>query len=279
VSRDLYNQNRCSYLLRRLENLGRKERVDVEDFTIEHIMPQNPNLTTEWQSDLGSDWKRIQETKLHTLGNLTLTGYNSEYSDRSFQQKRDMEGGFAKSPLQLNKGLGDIQAWNESEIDKRGGRLAEIAVQTWRFQPLPASTVDSYRSLTTGPRTTYTIQDHPNLVLIEPIRNLFEAFRKEVPALDPCVTEEFLKQYVSYKAETNFVDVIPQTERLVLILNMSFPELRDPRRIARDITHVGRWGNGDVEVPLTANSELVYAMGLIRQSFEKQMSNGDTNEL
>ena len=93
VDRDLYNFPRRSYWLRRLENHGRKERVPVEQYTIEHIMPQNPNLSQEWRQALGPDWEKVQERKLHTLGNLTLTGYNSEYSDRPFQEKRDMEGG------------------------------------------------------------------------------------------------------------------------------------------------------------------------------------------
>ena len=83
---------------------------------------------------------------------------------------------------------------------------------------------------------------------------------------------------MAYKAETNFVDVIAQSNRLVLILNMAFPELRDPRRIAKDITHVGRWGNGDVEVALTATSEIPYVVGLIRQSFEKQMGSGEVSD-
>ena len=68
-------------------------------------MPQNPNLSKEWQRDLGENYKEIQEKYLHTLGNLTLTGYNSEYKDKPFKEKRDMQGGFKQSPLKLNDGL------------------------------------------------------------------------------------------------------------------------------------------------------------------------------
>ena len=98
-SRDAYNFRSSSYLLRRLENHGRKERVPVDEYTIEHIMPQNPDVSTQWQNELGPGWRRVHETHLHTLGNLTLTGYNPEYSDRPFAEKRDMEGGFKVSPL------------------------------------------------------------------------------------------------------------------------------------------------------------------------------------
>ena len=81
--------------------------------------------------------------------------------------------------------------------------------------------------------------------------------------------------YVAYKAETNFVDVVPQMGRLLLSLNMQFHELVDPRGLARDVTGMGRWGNGDVEIGLSSPDDLSYVMGLVRQSFEKQMSSDD----
>lgn len=271
--RDLYNFPRRSYWLRRLENHGRKERVPVDEYTIEHIMPQNENLSAAWRNVLGPDWEQIQETYLHTLGNLTLTGYNSEYSDRFFTEKRDMTGGFKQSPLRLNQGLGDIEAWNEEAIRARADRLAKFATGVWK---MPTLADDIYKSFQAPkePTHVYSIDDHPYL-LSGIAKELYEAFRKEVMALDPCVTEEFWKYYVAYKAETNFVDVVPQTKRLRLSLNMEFHELQDPKGLARDITNIGRWGNGDVEVGLNSIDELPYVMGLVRQSFEKQMGNGD----
>ena len=134
--RDLYNFPRRSYWLRRLENHDRKERVPVDEYTIEHILPQNENLSATWREALGPEWRRVQETWLHTLGNLTLTGYNAEYSDRPFGEKRDMRGGFNESPLRLNEGLGALNTWNEATIKMRAKRLAEQAVQVW--VPLPA---------------------------------------------------------------------------------------------------------------------------------------------
>ena len=91
-------------------------------------MPQNVNLSAKWRESLGLDWKRVQQTFLHTLGNLTLTGYNAEYSDRPFAEKRDMPNvGFRHSPLRLNDGLGALEDWNEKQIVLRAGRLAGIA--------------------------------------------------------------------------------------------------------------------------------------------------------
>ena len=121
--RDLYNFSRCSYWLRRLENHDRRERVSVGEYTIEHILPQNENLSEAWREALGSEWQHVQKRWLHTLGNLTLTGYNSEYSDHCFADKRDMRGGFRESPLRLNGRLGTLDSWNEDTIRQRAARL------------------------------------------------------------------------------------------------------------------------------------------------------------
>lgn len=274
VKRDLYNFARRSYWLRRMENYGRKERVPVSEYTIEHIMPQNEDLSLEWQKALGSEWKRVHETWLHTLGNLTLTGYNSEYSDHSFIEKRDMEGGFRISPLKLNEGLGSINEWNEDSIQERAENLSKLAIKIWHRPTLSFEILENFSKKKEG-KISYSVDDHPFLSSTAPMRSLFEVFRKEVLALDEVVSEEFLKLYVAYKAETNFVDVIPQAARLLLSINIAFPDIYDPKRICRDVAGKGRWGNGEVEVGLSSLEELPYIIGLIRQAFEKQMGNGD----
>jgi uncharacterized protein with ParB-like and HNH nuclease domain/predicted transport protein len=280
-TRDLYNFRSRSYWLRRLENYGRKERVPVDEYTIEHILPQNPDLSPAWRQALGPDWQRVQEQWLHTLGNLTLTGYNAEYSDRPFAEKRDMPGGFKQSPLKVNAGLGRIDVWNEGSIQQRAGRLADEALAVWRAPRLDPKVLAAHQPAKVPTHSGYTIDDHPYLakgseMYGRGVRDLFEGFRKEVLALDPCVTEEFLKLYVAYKAETNFVDVVPQAKRLLLILNMTFAEINDPKGLCRDVTGLGRWGNGDVEIGLSSPDELPYVMGLVRQSYERQM--GDSGQ-
>lgn len=275
--RDLYNFRSRSYWLRRLENHGRKERMMVEDYTIEHILPQNEALSKEWQAELGADWKRVQQDWLHTLGNLTLTGYNSEYSDHPFAYKRDQVAdkdgnpvGFAHSPLKLNLGLGKVSLWNETAIKTRADRLATDAAKVWDSPQLADDVLDAYRPAAGKPGQQYSVADHAHLAT-GPMRDLFEALRKSIVALDPCVSEEFLKLYVAYKAETNFVDVVPQAKRLLLVLNLGIADIEDPKGLCRDISNIGRWGNGDVEISLSSVDELPYVLGLIRQSFDRQM--------
>lgn len=282
--RDLYHFRSRSYWLRRLENHGRKEPVAIEDYTVEHILPQNEQLSPEWQAELGSEWQRVQRDWLHTLGNLTLTGYNSEYSDRPFSVKRShavdrqqQPIGLAFSPLRLNQGLAAVEVWNEGAIQARADRLAVQGCQVWSPPALDAKTLERYR-----PRRgmsvsgSYSMDDHPNLAT-GPVRVLFESLSEAVRALNPCVTEEVLKLYIAFKAETNFVDVVPQAKRLRLSLNLPFHEIDDPRGLCRDVSGVGRWGNGDVEVILSNPDDLTYVMGLIRQAFERQMD-ADVND-
>ena len=274
-TRDLYNFRSRTYWLRRMENHGRKERVVVDEYTIEHILPKSDDdaskLPATWREALGPGWESIWANYRHTLGNLTLTGYNSEYSNRSFAEKRDIEGGFRQSPIRLNAGLGQLDLWDEQAIKTRADKLAGQAVDIWAAPRLATDILEAYRS--NAQSAGYRIEDHPYL-LGTTMRGLFESFRKEVLSLDPCVTEEFLKLYVAYKAESNFVDVVPQARRLRLSLNMKFSDIHDPRGMCKDVSALGRWGNGDVEVGLTSVDDLPYVIGLIRQSFERQMGSG-----
>jgi predicted transport protein len=248
----------------------------VQDYTIEHIMPQNENLNANWRTDLGEDWKRIHSQYLHTLGNLTLTGYNSEYSDRAFKDKRDMDGGFHQSPLRLNEGLGTCEVWNEQSIQKRANRLSEKATKIWIAPILPPDILETYRN-EGKEESEYSLSDHP-YVDGGITRELFDAFRTEVLALDECVREVVLKLYIAFKAETNFVDVVPQAKRLRLSLNIDFPEVDDPRKLCKDVTGVGRWGNGNTEVFLEKLEDIPYIIGLVRQSLERQLGD-EENEL
>ena len=281
IERDLYNLRSRSYWLRKLENHERRERVIVEELTIEHIMPQNEALSSEWRDELGEDWKRVHETYLHTLGNLTLTAYNSELSDSPFLHKlsgaKDRNGnciGLSKSPLKLNAEFTTVEVWNEEKIKARAERLSTEALNVWRA-PQPLHNVENKsRPKIRRASQQFGVEDYPNLARTS-MRRLFDLFRTAVLNLDPCITEEFTKNYVAYKAETNFVDVKPQSKRLSLAINMRFGDVKDPNQRCRDVTGIGHWGNGDIEIGLSSEDELLYVMGIVRQSFDQQMGGTD----
>jgi predicted transport protein len=101
------------------------------------------------------------------------------------------------------------------------------------------------------------------------IGELFEVLRRRILNLDPSVREEFKKLYIAYKTTTNFVDVVPQRSRLRLSLNLKFAEIHDLKGLCKDVSKVGRWGNGDVEVGLDSIKQLDDVMALIHQAFIK----------
>jgi uncharacterized protein with ParB-like and HNH nuclease domain/predicted transport protein len=268
VTKDIYNFRSRNYLLSRIENFKRKEFVNVDDYTIEHILPQNKDLSKEWQDMLGLNWKKTQEQFLHTLGNLTLTGYNSELSDRPFSQKKTIEGGFNDSPIRLNDYLRKADVWNDEQIQIRAKELAVKASQIWSSPNLNQEVIDKYKPAQKE-TVIYTIETHEHLK--GDILKLYNALKKRILNIDSSVREEYKKLYIAFKSSTNFVDIIPQKARLVLSLNIDFADVIDPKGLCKDVTDLGRWGNGDVEVAFSNLNQIDDIMDLIQQAFDKQL--------
>lgn len=265
-SRDIYNMRSRNFILRQLENFGNKAPICIENYTIEHIMPQNHNLSPEWQEMLGDNWKEVQKTYLHTIGNLTLTAYNSEMSDHSFLTKIDMEGGFKESALRLNSFVVKQSKWTEETIKERACILAEKAKQIWPFPVITDAELAPYR-IEKKPAERYSLATYDTNAFT---RMLFEILDRRIQNLSPNVKREFKKLYVAYKLDTNFADIVFQKQRLRISVNMKFSEVIDSKGICRDITGLGRWGNGDVELFMEHTSDVDQVMEIIEQSFRLQ---------
>ncbi|MFP6101124.1 DUF262 domain-containing protein [Helicobacter pylori] len=269
ITIDFYNLKETKYFLERLENFNTEEPVNTKECTIEHIMPQT--LTEEWERDLGENFQAIHDKYLHTIGNLTLTGYNKKYSNNSFQEKRDMEKGFKQSPLRLNQSLKDkdLESFGEKEIEKRANDLADLALKIWTYPNLDAETLEKYKQKGKREKKAYDLSSYK---FGSHSRELFDILREGIKALDERVTENFMKAYIAYKFKTNLVDIVVQTKDLKLYLNMKFHELQDEKNLAKDRTNKKNHnGNGDVEVKLETKENIPYCLGLIKQALEKQM--------
>ncbi|MBQ6053067.1 MAG: DUF262 domain-containing protein [Clostridia bacterium] len=266
VSRDIYTMRSRNFILSHLENYGNKAPIIIENYTIEHIMPQNSSLSPEWQQMLGANWREVQKTYLHTIGNLTLTAYNSEMSDHPFMVKMDMEGGFKESALRLNAYVVKLTEWNEQRIKERASLLADKAKQIWAFPDMTAAELAPYQAVE-KPAERYSLETYDTNVFT---KTLFEVLDRRIQNLSPDVKREFKKLYVAYKLDTNFVDIVFQKQRLRISLNMKFSEVIDPNGICRDITGLGRWGNGDVELYMEHTSDVDQIMEIVEQSYRLQ---------
>ncbi|GAA7744838.1 DUF262 and DUF1524 domain-containing protein [Helicobacter pylori] len=266
ITIDFYHFQKRQYFFERLENFDTKEPVNTKGLTIEHIMPQK--LTEEWEKDLGENFQEIHDKYLHTIGNLTLTGYNSTYSNRSFQEKQGMEKGFKDSPLRLNQGLRDLEPFGEEKIKKRANDLADLALKIWTYPNLNAETLEKYKPKKDKKEkkaydlNSYNFGSHS--------RELFDILSKEIKALDEKILEKFNKMCISYKFGKNFVSIVPlKNGGLNLYLNMPFYELQDEKNLAKKAK--GNYGNGNIEVKLETKENIPYCLELIKQALEKQM--------
>ena len=134
-TKDIYHFRLRKYLLEALENYYHKEPIDLNtaNYTIEHIMPQNIEHNLLWQQMLGEDWQEVHSLYLHTLGNLTITGYNAEMSNKSFGEKVNDESGFKHSHLKLNESIAQCDVWNKKSIQRRTNILTDIILKIWKY--------------------------------------------------------------------------------------------------------------------------------------------------
>ncbi|WQY78836.1 DUF262 and DUF1524 domain-containing protein [Helicobacter pylori] len=268
ITIDFYSLKEKRYFLERLEKLDTEEPVDTQKCDTEHIMPQTLNL--EWERDLGENFEAIHEKYLHTIGNLTLTGYNAEYSNNSFQEKRDMEKGFKQSPLRLNQSLRDLEVFGEEQIKKRANDLADWALKIWTYPKLDAETLEKYK-----PKKEKKAYDLSSYKFGSHSRELFDILSKEIKALDERITEKFNQKYIAYKfCKISFVDIVVQEKGLKLYLKMNLNELQDEIKEKlkfRDVSNIGRPCVGNMEVELETKENIPYCLGLIKQILEKQM--------
>lgn len=264
-------QNKA-YLLRKLENYGRKELISDSEYSVEHIMPQS--LSDTWKRELGEDWEEIYDKYLHTIGNLTLTRYNSEYGNKPFATKRGMKDGFLKSPLYLNETVREEEVWNKQAIMRRAKNLAEQAVKVWAGPPnlsdVPQVEADKLSS-------EYKITNYPALGAGSLMLPVFEELHKGIRNLHPYISRKFLKQYIAYNVHTNanFVSVIPQQQSLKLILYMKYHDIHDPQGKAINLDGKGHWGRGDTQLSIQSLEEISYAISLVQQALDQQLAEHD----
>lgn len=129
IEKDVYKNILAKFILTKLELLNSKEKIDIDNITIEHIMPRT--LTDNWKKLIGDNYKEIHDKYVNTIGNLTLTGYNSELSNKSLEEKQEM---YKDSKfLFLNKDILDLKIWNENIIIERSKRLIKKLLEYYKY--------------------------------------------------------------------------------------------------------------------------------------------------
>lgn len=130
IYKPLYKKNICKYVLSVIEN-STKEHIDVSNLTIEHILPQKENAIV-WKKEVGEDYSNVYKKYLHTLGNLTITGHNSELGTKAFSEKKKIIQANSKANI-LNKEVLSVDKWNETSILNRAKVLADILINEFKY--------------------------------------------------------------------------------------------------------------------------------------------------
>jgi uncharacterized protein with ParB-like and HNH nuclease domain/predicted transport protein len=258
-------KEKTKFILETLEeSFGHKEQVRFEKLEIEHVMPQT--LTSWWETHLGENWEFVHETLLHTLGNLTLTGYNSNLSNSDFEEKKSR---YKESRLELNAYFSDIETWRESDIQSRAQKLAKQCLEIWPY----FGKDNLIQQSETQSERRYTFETmHNGDYLQGEILDLFEDFQDSVLKLGE-VREEILRNYIAYRVRDNtFVSVVPLRSALKLYLNLPFNEVHHEGAFCRDVSNIGHWGVGDVEVKVEKFSDIGRVMPLVEKAYRRQLS-------
>jgi predicted transport protein len=269
--RDIYGKRVCFDLLDRLENHGSKEATDTSKYSIEHIMPQNQKLTSDWRKMLGENWREVQREWLHRLGNLTLTGYNSSYSDRSFSEKKKIKGGFEESSVRLNKFVREQSVWTPAEMARRGKSLASRALTVWPPLVVDQMLIDTAREVEM--RQLSKQQDTRKVPMSEEARTLFDLLRAKILDIDANIIELAEQKSVSYHGPSFFLEILPRKNRITLLLDLDFNEVDDPLNIANDASEykflVNAVYEGGVLISILDAHGIEKSLPLIRQAWER----------
>ena len=181
-------REKTKFVLERLErSYGHKEKVQTENLTIEHVMPQSPN--EQWRRDLGPSWEEDHEQLLHTLGNLTLTSYNSELGNDAFASKKKM---YATSHVELNRYFVAVETWTAAEIERRADALSDKALSVWPFFGTQAAVPDGADKPGHAKTVTGTV---PHLVVVRgkqiPVRSWVEVAQVTLEEIARIGDDEF----------------------------------------------------------------------------------------
>ena len=272
VSNDMYNRRTSFYMLCRLTNAG-KEKVVLADLTVEHVLPQKADLASEWQQMLGPNWIEIQRTWLHRLGNLTLTAFNSEFQAKPFLQKRDRDpGGYANSPIWLNRSLAKLEVWASSEIEARGVALAKAALKIWK--PLMAESTAIKEAELEDAVLAANGRTRAEVLCPESQRQLLERLAEFTLALSDDVTEVPSLRALVYRTPAWIVELLPRANWIDVRLACDPSQLA---AVAPGIQASSAWAwiansaiQGTEGSIYTVNSEgkLLTALALIRKVYE-----------
>ena len=276
---DIYHRRICLYLLKQLENSGQAEVSRVDAYTIEHIMPQG--LSKSWRDMLGPDWREIHKEWLHRLGNLTLTAYNSMYSNRPFEEKREMRGGFNESAVRLNKFVREQREWTVEQMRSRGRRLVSRALEIWPRVEVDIALVEEAEVQELRERAA--ARSPESLGMTGEARRLFGQLDERVRELGTLIVTVERKSACYYVGSSLVLEMLPQKWGVRLLLDIEYAEVDDSEELARDANDWkfipnAAFSDWNVLVDVWGEEQIDGAVAIVRQALNLEASWGTKEE-
>lgn len=273
-TQDLYGRRYLKFMLDRLTNSG-KEKVVTEDLTIEHILPQKDVLAEEWQQMLGPQWRETRDAHQHKLGNLTLTGFNSELQARPFAEKKNApEWGYINSAVWLSRDVAKQETWGEAQITARSASLAERAAKIWKPLEADAAVVKQLALEEARARSQgYSVD---SLKWPPGIRPLFDALREKVLQCADDVSELPRAKSVVYYSSEWFLEVLPRAKGFTIRLSADVEDLQDLSPAVQDTSAwlfvLNSTVTGGSLFHVLGEGDLEVAIELAKRSYEMSVS-------
>lgn len=272
TSADLYHRRTCFYMLLRLTNSS-KEKSAPGGLTIEHVMPQKAELADEWKAMLGPEWKEIQQSWLHRLGNLTLSGFNPELQAAPFLDKRDLKaGGYADSSVWLNRSLANLNIWTPAEMEARGQQLAKLALSVW--PPLVADALAVERAELDDAIQAASGKTRADVKCEEVLRPWLDKLADFLLSLGEDVTEVPAQRSLVFRMPSWFVELLPRANWIDMRLACDAAELAS---VAPGVQVSSTWtwitntaipGTEGAIYSVNSEAKLEVAYALIRKAYE-----------
>ncbi len=263
------NRTMCRYMLVRLEHEKSREKLDPENLTIEHIMPQT--LTVEWKDALGQGWEDMHEKYLHTIGNLTLTAYNSDIGNQPFSYKRDM---YQESNVILNRDLSNYSVWSEDEIKERTRSLSEQAVKLWRCPT-------GYDSEGQNSEIIYDSEMHEDEYLEgKDIIELWNKLKEKILSSCDGLTFRMTKWYGSFHLSTagsksrGICSLEARRNKIILTYNTKLRDkILSPSGFVKDISNIGHLGVGHFSSTIMSEDDIDKTIDLVKIVYDDKSRN------
>jgi len=249
ITRNFYDMKAKNAILEIIENHANKTKIEFSNYTVVHILPQGDNIPVVWREALGDDWKNKFKTWVQTIGNITLTLYNSELNNHSFEEKKTMDGGFMESQLKLNKFVVKCAEWNDQKIKARAQDLFDYCLVIWERPNIEQNILEKYNKSSKNKNIEYALSKHQYYNDAD-MNKLYDKLINFSKNINPNIHIKVKKFYINILEDNDILASFAFNKTNIKIWFYINKDLVDDQKICRNVENIGHFGVGDTEITI-----------------------------